>query len=254
MRVMRGETEGDNSPRAEDRCGDRAPLSLFTFQENLLSFSFSSHRARCARAPTLKDVKLDTIKLPPGFTISVYAEVPGARSMTMGPGGTLFVGTRDGLRLRGRRRGRRHEGERGRDAREGPERAQRRRREGRRALRRRGLAHPALRRDRGPPEEPRPAGRRDGQAPEGRPPRLEVHRVRAGRLSLRARRRSLQHLQAERPVRLDRAHASRTGRPSRSSRAACGTRSGSTGIPRRRSCGSRTTGATGWTTTRPPTS
>ena len=43
-----------------------------------------------------KDVKLDTIKLPPGFTISVYAEVPGARSMTMGPGGTLFVGTRDG--------------------------------------------------------------------------------------------------------------------------------------------------------------
>ena len=43
-----------------------------------------------------KDIKLDTIKLPPGFRISVYsAAVPGARSMTMGPGGTLFVGSRD---------------------------------------------------------------------------------------------------------------------------------------------------------------
>jgi glucose/arabinose dehydrogenase len=43
-----------------------------------------------------KDVRLETIKLPPGFRISVYAEVPGARSMTLGSGGTLFVGTRDG--------------------------------------------------------------------------------------------------------------------------------------------------------------
>jgi glucose/arabinose dehydrogenase len=42
-----------------------------------------------------KDIKLDTIKLPPGFRISLYAEVPGARSMTMGPKGTLFVGSRD---------------------------------------------------------------------------------------------------------------------------------------------------------------
>jgi glucose/arabinose dehydrogenase len=44
-----------------------------------------------------KDVKLDKITLPPGFSISLYAEVPGARSMAMGPGGTLFVGTRDGF-------------------------------------------------------------------------------------------------------------------------------------------------------------
>ena len=43
-----------------------------------------------------KDIKLDTIKLPPGFRISVYSDsVPGARSMTMGPKGTLFVGSRD---------------------------------------------------------------------------------------------------------------------------------------------------------------
>ena len=38
---------------------------------------------------------LSMIKLPPGFAISVYASgVPGARSMTLGPRGVLFVGSR----------------------------------------------------------------------------------------------------------------------------------------------------------------
>lgn len=42
------------------------------------------------------DLRLDTIKLPPGFRIDVYTgDVPGARSMAMSPNGTLFVGTRD---------------------------------------------------------------------------------------------------------------------------------------------------------------
>ena len=36
---------------------------------------------------------LDKIILPSGFSISVYAEVEGARSMVMSPSGTLFVGT-----------------------------------------------------------------------------------------------------------------------------------------------------------------
>ena len=36
---------------------------------------------------------LDKIQLPPGFEISLYAEVPGARSMTLSPSGTLFIGT-----------------------------------------------------------------------------------------------------------------------------------------------------------------
>jgi glucose/arabinose dehydrogenase len=39
---------------------------------------------------------LDQIKLPPGFTIDLYASgVPHAREMVMGSKGTLFVGTRD---------------------------------------------------------------------------------------------------------------------------------------------------------------
>jgi glucose/arabinose dehydrogenase len=40
------------------------------------------------------EVRLNKIKLPPGFSIGVYAKVPGARSMTLGAKGTLFVGTR----------------------------------------------------------------------------------------------------------------------------------------------------------------
>lgn len=38
--------------------------------------------------------KLDKIILPEGFRIEVYAEVPDARSMTLSPEGTLYVGTR----------------------------------------------------------------------------------------------------------------------------------------------------------------
>lgn len=42
-----------------------------------------------------RDLPLDTIRLPPGFKISLYADnVPGARSMALGADGTLFVGTR----------------------------------------------------------------------------------------------------------------------------------------------------------------
>ncbi|MBI5667472.1 MAG: sorbosone dehydrogenase family protein [Chloroflexi bacterium] len=41
------------------------------------------------------DLPLETITLPPGFSISIYAaDVPGARSMTLSESGTLFVGTR----------------------------------------------------------------------------------------------------------------------------------------------------------------
>ncbi|MDB5200883.1 MAG: sorbosone dehydrogenase family protein [Ferruginibacter sp.] len=41
-----------------------------------------------------KKYHLDKIKLPPGFTISVYAEVPNARSITLSPSGNLYVGNR----------------------------------------------------------------------------------------------------------------------------------------------------------------
>lgn len=41
-----------------------------------------------------KKYNLEKIKLPPGFSISVYAEVPNARSMTISPSGVLYVGNR----------------------------------------------------------------------------------------------------------------------------------------------------------------
>jgi len=34
------------------------------------------------------------IKLPPGFNISVYAEVPDARSMALSPSGVLYIGNK----------------------------------------------------------------------------------------------------------------------------------------------------------------
>jgi glucose/arabinose dehydrogenase len=39
-------------------------------------------------------VQLEKVKLPPGFEIRIYARAAGARSMTLSPNGTLFVGTR----------------------------------------------------------------------------------------------------------------------------------------------------------------
>ncbi|HEY5513704.1 MAG TPA: sorbosone dehydrogenase family protein [Geomonas sp.] len=41
------------------------------------------------------EIRLGEIKLPPGFAIEVFArDIPGARSMTLGAKGTVFVGTR----------------------------------------------------------------------------------------------------------------------------------------------------------------
>src|SRR5687768_17271183 len=42
-------------------------------------------------------VQLNQLKLPAGFSIAVYADkVAGARSMTLGSDGTIFVGTQRG--------------------------------------------------------------------------------------------------------------------------------------------------------------
>jgi glucose/arabinose dehydrogenase len=39
---------------------------------------------------------LDKLKLPQGFKIEIYAEVPNARSLAVSPEGTVYVGNRDG--------------------------------------------------------------------------------------------------------------------------------------------------------------
>ena len=49
-----------------------------------------------SQACSAQPLPLDTIKLPPGFEIKIYADnIPGARSLTLSPGGILFVGTRE---------------------------------------------------------------------------------------------------------------------------------------------------------------
>jgi glucose/arabinose dehydrogenase len=46
-------------------------------------------------AKAAKDIPVDKIKLPPGFEVSLWASgIPNARSLTQGPKGTIFVGSR----------------------------------------------------------------------------------------------------------------------------------------------------------------
>jgi glucose/arabinose dehydrogenase len=52
----------------------------------------NSFSARCNARDLEAGIK--SVKLPPGFQISVYAHVPSARQMVLSPDGTLFVGTR----------------------------------------------------------------------------------------------------------------------------------------------------------------
>jgi glucose/arabinose dehydrogenase len=50
----------------------------------------------CPNVAKNEDRNLASVRLPPGFRIDVYADsVPGARSMALGPRGTVFVGSRD---------------------------------------------------------------------------------------------------------------------------------------------------------------
>jgi glucose/arabinose dehydrogenase len=49
-----------------------------------------------AAAGCSAETRLGAIRVPPGFRIAAYAEVPKARSMALGERGTLFVGTRHG--------------------------------------------------------------------------------------------------------------------------------------------------------------
>jgi len=48
----------------------------------------------CSAAGVREGLHLDKVEMPAGFRISLYARVPGARSMVLSPGGSLFVGTR----------------------------------------------------------------------------------------------------------------------------------------------------------------
>src|SRR6266540_3921355 len=62
----------------------------------ILFVSFSCCLIFASPACNAEKLPVNLIQLPSGFAISVYADnVPGARSMTLAPSGTLFVGTRE---------------------------------------------------------------------------------------------------------------------------------------------------------------
>lgn len=75
-------------------------LFLFLVNINSCTNKRSNNNAVSANQDELfKKYNLDKIKLPQGFTISVYAEVDNARSLCLSPNGALFVGNRNGNKV-----------------------------------------------------------------------------------------------------------------------------------------------------------
>src|SRR5207253_11074837 len=61
------------------------PLLILCISTGLLAIGTARRR----------DIPVNSIKLPPGFSISIFASgIENARSMTLGSNGTLFVSTR----------------------------------------------------------------------------------------------------------------------------------------------------------------
>ena len=64
-------------------------------REQLTEPAASPNAALPAITAKSAELPLNSIKLPKGFSIAVYAEVEDARSMALSPSGTLFVGNKD---------------------------------------------------------------------------------------------------------------------------------------------------------------
>ncbi len=75
-------------------------ISFTLLSANSCKDTTTNTKATSANKDALfKKYNLDKIILPQGFTISVYAEVDKARSMTLSPAGTLFVGNKNGKKV-----------------------------------------------------------------------------------------------------------------------------------------------------------
>jgi glucose/arabinose dehydrogenase len=76
-----------------------ALLTLILCCNNSPKETADGNPAMDASMPAITDASaslpLSSIKLPKGFSISVYAEVENARSMAISPGGTVFVSNKD---------------------------------------------------------------------------------------------------------------------------------------------------------------
>ena len=63
--------------------------------KRILVCALAASAVVCGRARS-QDLPLESIRLPDGFRIGLYARVPNARSMALSPNRVLYVGTRDG--------------------------------------------------------------------------------------------------------------------------------------------------------------
>ncbi len=76
-----------------------ALLTFFGFTNSVTEEDIEVKASKDGSVPALTKASdalpLNTIRMPKGFSISVFAEVDNARSMAMSPNGTLFVGNRN---------------------------------------------------------------------------------------------------------------------------------------------------------------
>ncbi len=63
--------------------------------KRVLIYAVTASSVFCSPARS-QELPIETLQLPEGFRISLYARVPDARSMALSPGGILYVGTREG--------------------------------------------------------------------------------------------------------------------------------------------------------------
>ena len=61
----------------------------------VLSFMLAAPAFAGQAARSMGPLPLERLNLPPGFQVSVWGRIPGARSLARAEGGTIFVGTRD---------------------------------------------------------------------------------------------------------------------------------------------------------------
>jgi glucose/arabinose dehydrogenase len=73
-------------------------MKLIAIVSVLIFLAFEPNTSRETSVPAItqksKNLPLNSIKLPRGFSIEIYAEVEDARSMALSPTGVLFVGNR----------------------------------------------------------------------------------------------------------------------------------------------------------------
>jgi glucose/arabinose dehydrogenase len=76
-------------------CSDNTTINTDSTKNRSTMIGMEEKQSNLSEDELFKKYELDKIKLPAGFSISIFAQVPNARSMCWGEKGTLFVGNRE---------------------------------------------------------------------------------------------------------------------------------------------------------------